>query len=47
MTFTRAAVGGAMLWLVTITLLHIFVNLGGVGWFGKRGTFRVGFLPVT
>jgi hypothetical protein len=47
MTYTRAAVGGAILWFVTISLVHIFGNGGWAGLFGGRETFRVGFLPVT
>ncbi len=51
MTFTRAAMGGTLLWLGLITLLHAALN-----WelFNSarpdedaRPKFKVGFLPVT
>jgi NitT/TauT family transport system substrate-binding protein len=47
MSFGRAALGGALLWIGLITLLHFFFNLGGLAMFEARRNFRVGFLPVT
>ncbi len=46
MSFARAAIGGTLLWVGLITLLHLYVNHGG-NWGEPRAAFKVGFLPVT
>lgn len=47
MSFSRATIAGVIIWMLTITLLHWQVNVGGWKFFASRDNFRVGFLPVT
>ena len=43
-------VGGALVWTLFITLLHVQLNLGWdsiASYFAGRRELKVGFLPVT
>jgi hypothetical protein len=48
MSFKKAVLTGTGLWIVAITALHAWLNLGALQKTeSKEQSFKVGFLPVT
>jgi hypothetical protein len=47
MSFKRTTLAWASVWLIVISLLHAWLNLGLFETVKAKQPFKVGFLPVT